>query len=690
MIQACHCASLSFTKYSRSLLAGTPFALFLLVVGNYRFILFLGAGMASDLLNVGTQSVLTAQRQLNTTGHNISNVNTEGYSRQSVVQGTNDPRQYGGSTYGMGVHVENVRRSWDQFAVKELNMSSTNNANKTDTQNNLDMLSSMLSSVSSKKIPENLNEWFDAVKTMADTPNDLGARKVVLEKAKIFSDTLNDFHESVRLQSDVTNKKLDMGIERVNQLGQEIRDIHRLMMRTPGPHNDLMDQHEKLIAELSEYTKVTVTPRANAEGFNVHIGNGHTLVSGTESSQLKMIDGDPDVHQRRLAMVEGEGIKPIKADDIDGKIGALLDMRDQHIPQLLDEMGRLATGFSYKVNQLQSQGLDLNGQVGQDIFTDVNADRVAKSRVFAAPNSQADVAVYIDDIAAIKGGEYSLRFDGSQYSVTTPKGEQIKLDMAQSESSFVLDGMRVQIGEGLAPGERVLLRPTRSGAAIIKMETNDAKAIAAQSYEASTTFAQGDAKFKILAAGDVKEFEVTLQAADQTHDTPWLKITDNKGNVLSDQYSYPLDKQNPRIEISVPENHPLYKNGSKTVFELTDGALLNDKFTANLVPSEGDNGNLRKMQQLQTNKMMDDQSSTLIDVYHNLNTEVGLKSSTANRLASVASLELESAQERVASISGVNLDEEAANMMKFQQAYMASSRIMQAANDTFNTILQLR
>lgn len=107
--------------------------------------------MASDLLNVGTQSVLTAQRQLNTTGHNISNVNTEGYSRQSVIQATNDPRQFGGSTYGMGVHVENVRRSWDQFAVNELNLSTTNFANKGDVEANLEMLSSMLSSVASKK-----------------------------------------------------------------------------------------------------------------------------------------------------------------------------------------------------------------------------------------------------------------------------------------------------------------------------------------------------------------------------------------------------------------------------------------------------------------------------------------------------------------------------------------------------------
>ncbi|MFA0465012.1 flagellar hook-associated protein FlgK, partial [Vibrio sp. 10N.261.45.F1] len=84
----------------------------------------------------------------------------------------------------------------------ELNLSTTNAANKADTEANLDMLSSMLSSVVSKKIPENLNEWFDSVKTLADTPNDVGTRKVVIEKAGLLSKTLNEFHETVRQQSD--------------------------------------------------------------------------------------------------------------------------------------------------------------------------------------------------------------------------------------------------------------------------------------------------------------------------------------------------------------------------------------------------------------------------------------------------------------------------------------------------------
>ena len=624
--------------------------------------------MASDLLNLGTQSVLTAQRQLNTTGHNISNVNTEGYSRQSVIQGTNMPRQYGGETYGMGVHVEKVRRSWDQFAVNELNVSTTNYANKVDNEENLDMLSSMLSSVASKKIPENLNEWFDGVKSLADSPNDVGARKVVLEKADLITQNLNDFHETIRRQSDVVNKKLDLGIERVNQLAVEIRDLHRLMMRTPGPHNDLMDTHEKLVAELSEYTKVTVTPRKNAEGFNIHIGNGHTLVSGTEASELKMIDGYPDVHQRRLAMIEGKGIKAITTKDIDGKIGAMLAMRDEKIPQLMDELGKLATSFSYEVNKLQSQGLDLRGKLGSLIFTDVNSDIVAKSRVVTPSNSNAELAVYIEDTSQLVGGEYSLQYNDGDYYITRPSGEQFVAPVVND--AITLDGIRIEINKDLQAGERVLLRPTRSGAAQMKMATDDPTKIAAQSFEASTTFAQGSAKFKMMAAGDVREFEVVISPKGTE-----FAVTDTRGNLLLGPQAYP-----PKGLVDV----------QGTVFELTDGALPNDKFTANLVPSEGDNGNLRKMLNIQTDKKLNDGESTILDIYHNLNTDVGLQMSTASRLTDVSRLEKESAQERVASIAGVNLDEEAANMMKFQQAYMASSRIMQAANDTFNTILALR
>jgi flagellar hook-associated protein 1 FlgK len=564
--------------------------------------------------------------------------------------------------------VENVRRSWDQFAVNELNLSTTNYANKIDNEADLEMLSSMLSSVASKKIPENLNEWFSGVKSLADSPNDVGARKVVLEKATLISQNLNDFHETVRRQSDVVNKKLDLGIERINQLAVEIRDTHRLMMRTPGPHNDLMDQHEKLIAELSQYTKVTVTPRKNSEGFNVHIGNGHTLVSGSESSELKMIDGYPDVHERRLAMIEGKGIKAITSKDMDGKIGAMLSMRDEKIPYLMDQLGKLATSFSHEVNTLQSQGLYLRGDIGGLIFSDVNSELAAKSRVVTPAGSEADLAVYIEDTSQLIGGEYSLQYHDGDYYVTRPSGERSQV--AVIDDAISLDGIRIQINQDLQAGERVLIRPTRMGAAQIGIETNDPAQIAAQSYEASTTFAQGTAKFNIEQAGELREFEVIISP-----DGKQFAVTDTNGKILLQPQDY-------------PPSDPVTVQG--TTFELTAGAQANDKFTANLVPSEGDNGNLLKMQNIQTDKKLNGGESTIIDIYHDLNTDVGLQMSTASRMTDVSRLEKEAAQERVASISGVNLDEEAANMMKFQQAYMASSKIMQAANETFDTILALR
>ena len=385
---------------------------------------------------------------------------------------------------------------------------------------------------------------------------------------------------------------------------------------------------------------------------------------------MKLVDGLPDAHQRRLAIVEGKAIKPITSADIDGKIGSMLDMRDEHIPEVMDELGRMATALSYHVNELQSQGLDLNGNVGRNLFTDVNSELVAKSRVVTSGNSQADVAVFIDNTNALKGGEYGLKYDGSDYVVTKPSGETVKVTTDSSGSAFYLDGMRVEIRNPPELGEKVLLRPTRSFAAQMQIESNDPKDIAAQSYEASTPFAQGDAEFKILAAGQLREFEVIVSPRGEQ-----FAVTDTKGNVWMQPQPY-------------PPSGPVTVMG--TTFELTSGAIANDKFTANLVPSEGDNGNLRKMQDIQTNKSLDEGESTLLDTYHNLNTNTGLKASTANRLSEIATLEKQSAQERIASMSGVNLDEEAANMMKFQQAYMASSRIMQAANETFDTILALR
>ncbi|KDM93040.1 flagellar hook-associated protein FlgK [Photobacterium galatheae] len=623
--------------------------------------------MAFDLLSLGSQGVLTAQRQLNTTSHNINNVNTEGYSRQSVVQETNDPFWSAGNNYGTGVHAAEVRRGYDQFATNELNLTTTNHSYATERDGQLERLDKLLAN-SASQVPQDMNQWYDAVKAMADSPSDLGARKVVLEKAKMVAAGLNDTHRVLAEQKDVTNDVLAKTLNRVNDIGRELVEIHEALLKTPngGADNDLMDKHQTLINELSTYTKVTVT-RKNTETFNVLIGTGHTLVSGTHASELKMIDGDPDPQQTRLAVVAGKSLKAISSDDIGGKLASLFEYRDKTLPQVMDELGKMAVGFTDSVNQLQSQGLDLNGRVGEVMFTDVNAPEVAASRALIPRGSSAQVSVYIEDLSKLKGGEYELGFNGSQHTLKLPDGSTQTVIPSGIPPSFSVDGVRIEIAAPIANGDKILLRPTRNAGRDVQAVMTDPAKIAAQSYNSSATQTQGKAAFAITSAGPLREFQVAVSP-----DASQFAVLDMQGNVLQPPLPY-------------PPNGPVAVGG--TSFTLSHGAIGGDVFAVNLNAATGDNGNLIKMQDLQNMKVMNQGRSSVIDVYEGLNTEMGVQRASAARLKEVGRQEKEAAQSRVAEISGVNLDEEAANMMKFQQAYMASSRIMTVANETFNTLL---
>ncbi|MGF1699351.1 flagellar hook-associated protein FlgK [Photobacterium makurazakiensis] len=623
--------------------------------------------MAFDLLNMGSQGLLTAQRQLNTTSHNINNVNTEGYSRQSVVQQANDPIWWGGNQYGTGVHAAEVRRGYDQFATNELNLTTTNLSYANEREGQLGRLDNMLAN-SAKKIPEDMNNWYDAIKAMSDTPNDIGGRTVVLEKAKMVTAGLNDNFNVLSRQQSETSQVLSRTLNRVNDIAKELAEVHKGLVKTPisGHDNDLLDRHQNLINELSEYTKVTVT-RKNDESFNVMIGSGHTLVSGIEASELRMVNGKPDPQQTQLAIVEGQSMKTINNDDIGGKMAALFQYRDETLSHAMDEMGRIAIGFSHSVNELQQQGLDLNGQVGSEMFRDVNDPALAASRAMLPAGSTADLKVYVEDLNALKIGEYDLAFDGSQHTLTMPDGTRQKVLPSGNPAAFAIDGFRVEMDAPMRAGEKIILRPTRTGAGDISMAMSDPAKVAAQSYLSSASKTQGEAEFGITRTGALNEFQVAVSP-----DASQFAVLDMKGNILQQPQAYP-----PAGEVIV----------GGTGFTLSNGAVGGDVFAVNLNAADGDNGNLIKMQGLQTSKMMNEGRSTVIDVYQGLNTEMGVQKASASRLKEVGLVEKQAAEGRVAEIGGVNLDEEAANMMKFQQAYMASSRIMTVANETFDTLL---
>ncbi len=775
--------------------------------------------MASDLMQLGISGLRTSQKQLDVTSHNISNVHTPGYSRQVVDQKAADAQWSGGNYYGSGAYIDSVNRAYDQFAARELTLSTTQLEESNVRQQHTMMLDDFTSK-SAVNTVNSMNDFYNSVRSLSDHPNDLGSRQTVLESANQAANSFNNSYETLtNIRRDV-NEQLDVTLERVNALGQELAAINTSLQELPDgdKNHDLLDKQRGLINELAKYTKVTVLADKGSLADKVIIGSGDTLVSGVESSQLKMVSGDPDLEDKQIAIVNGNQAKAIKSDHIGGGLGAMLSIRDDVIDKSLDEMGRMAIGFSKQINDLQQSGTDLTGAMGSALFTDVNSPTLLKERVLKPLGSQTDIDVKIDDVNALKAGDYKLTtsFDGTDYSfrLFDPAGNEMK----QADGSAYIaatdtlplevnvDGltltMNTVMGTPPATGqsETVIIQPMRRGAANIGVEMNDPRGLAghrqtniveanpnntgtaqlsqtsqqtpdalAGTYQidiinsadlAATANAanSGTATFEAIssaaAENAVGNYTITVNAANK------LSMNDGSGNAVKliddtgaevTELDYPLTttgntltmvaSDGSQVSVATLSNgaaandeftlaittsdkltvrntqtntlmdlkddagntvqalaYPLTNANKEITFagqtnptlSLSDDANVGDNFSVTLGRSSavGGNTNFLAMQQIQHEKTMNEGKSSVIDLFEGLATDIGMQKSNSDKTAEVNQLDFDAASERVSNISGVNLDEEAANLMKFQQSYMASSRIMSVAKETFDTLMR--
>ncbi|WP_408900355.1 flagellar hook-associated protein FlgK [Photobacterium piscicola] len=656
--------------------------------------------MAVDLMQIGVSGLRTSQKQLDVASHNITNVNTPGYSRQVVEQKADDAQWNGNSYYGTGAYIDNVSRAYDQFAARELTLSTTQLEEANVKQQHLAMLDDFTSKSAVNSV-NSMNDFYHSVRSLADNPNDLGSRQTVLEHANQAAVNLNNAHETLtNIRTDV-NQQLSVSLERVNALGQELAAVNTSLQQqsSSDDSNDLFDQQRTLINELAQYTQVTVLADKGSLANTVIIGSGDTLVSGVSASQLKLVDGDPDIANKQIALINGNNSKPIKSDTIGGSLGAMLTVRDDVIDKSLDQLGQMALGFGSQMNDLQQQGVDLNGQQGQALFNDINSPNAMSQRALKPFGSSSDISVKIDDINQLKIGDYQLVSEAVEgidkkiaisHMVIDHQGNKTQLE-ANDEGKFVakVDGLEIIVNEqpSLIAGETetAIIQPLRRGAADISLALTDPRGLA------------GHRQLTAIAA------ESNLGSATITKATA---VSDNAAgryqlqlNAAGDQVTVTDLKTNTNVELA--DNKYSAENGATIAFKtgatssisvmsLSAGAKANDSFEIELGTqnAQGGNGNFLAMQQVQHQKTMADGKSSVIDLFEGLATDIGMLKKNADKLSEVNQLDFDSASERVSNLSGVNLDEEAANLMKFQQSYMASSRIMSVAKETFDTLMR--
>ncbi|MGR8919818.1 MAG: flagellar hook-associated protein FlgK, partial [Gammaproteobacteria bacterium] len=410
----------------------------------------------SGIFNIGLSALHAAQQGLNTTGHNIANVHTEGYSRQRVELETRPPQLLGNGYVGQGVNLDNIRRIADDFLVGELRNAIGNEAGANKLTELLNIVDQQ---VGDARINDRMQGFFESINDANDDPRLMATRQVMLENARSMLARFSEQEQELNRLARNTDQQIATKVQEINALTQAIADINEQISRGAGlargvPANDLLDQRDQLVATLSTKVAVQVQPRDD-NTINVLIGDSQLVVAGAVQAGLTTSANALDASRLEIAFDAGGGANQVTAAINGGEIGALLDFRDGTLEPTRNAIGRLAASLAMTVNARHREGMDLSGNLGGDLFS-VPAPQFTSLATNAGSISLAFDETSVGDLTT---SDYRMTYDGSDFILTRlTDGSTQTLSGA---GPFDVDGMTITLTSAPAVGDEYLLQPTK-------------------------------------------------------------------------------------------------------------------------------------------------------------------------------------------------------------------------------------
>ncbi|MCY1274700.1 flagellar hook-associated protein FlgK [compost metagenome] len=668
----------------------------------------------ADLLNIGLSGLAASKTQLSVTGHNITNVNTPGFSRQDAVQATRVPQFSGAGYIGSGTTLTDVRRSYSEFLTSQLRSTTALNSDVAAYKGQIDQLDSLLAG-STTGITPSLQKFFSALQTAAEDPSNIPARQLVLSEAEGLARRFNTVYDRLNEQNNFTNKQMAAVGDQINRLAGSIASLNEAIA-VAGANgqqpNDLLDARDEAVRQLSTYIGVTVTPQDDGSQ-NIFIGSGQPLVVGNKASQLAVVPGQGDPNRFEVQFISGGSSQTITTQIAGGELGGLIRYRAEVLDSTMNSLGRLSLAVSDQVNSQLAQGLDLKGQVGAKLFGDYNAPDLARLRVlsFAGNTGNAQPLLNITSTSALTSSDYRLEFDGSNYTARRLSDNSL---MAVSENppgtlSFTDasgrdQGFQIAVGTPApAAGDTFLLQPTRRGATSIStvLDQPDQLAFAAPAR------AEAHAQNRGTGAISQPDLQTTLNLGSLTGALSVTLTYDAAAGDFNVPAGATLTRIDPNTGAAIPAPGDAFQPGQTNTYELTlaDGSRL--RMTLSGRPENGDtfnvafndkgvsdNRNALKLADLQSKAVIGVDPAapgttgvTFGDGYGDLVERVGTLAAQAKQDSDATGAILKQATDNRDSLSAVNLDEEAANLIKFEQYYNASAQVIQVARSLFDTLI---
>ncbi len=447
---------------------------------------------SASLLRIGVTGLLAHQAALQTTGHNISNTDTPGFSRQSVTLGTQSPDFSGAGYQGTGVRIEEVRRIVDEFAVSQLRLD-TSAFNELDTYlSNIGQIDGLLADISTGLAP-GIQNFFAALHAGADDPTSVPVRQLVISQAEGLTDRFETIQSRLVQHNNTVNLQLDTIASEITSIAKGLAELNKSIVAATGraqdnAPNDLLDTRDRLLKDLSALVSVNVVSTGQ-NAVDVFIGNGQALVVGSKANDLKAIAGETDSSRKDLAFVNGDLEQTVTPLITGGKLGGLIDFREQVLDTSLNTIGRLAITIANEVNQQHVLGLDLNGQFGKNFFEDVNSQQSMLDRVVADKDNlsgnETRLSVEIEDASQLSASDYYLAFPGpgaERYVLSrVDTGDVVRKGVLSGAlpDEISVDGITINIERGeIIEGDRFLIQPTRFGGKDLVVELERPEQIA--------------------------------------------------------------------------------------------------------------------------------------------------------------------------------------------------------------------
>ncbi|QHE88063.1 flagellar hook-associated protein FlgK [Hydrogenophaga sp. BPS33] len=632
-------------------------------------------------LNIGSRALSANLAALQVIGNNIANVNTPGYSRQNVLLQTSGYQQMGNGFFGKGMEIATVERSHNQYLTIEAQKAGSVAAADALRYARLQQLESAFPT-GAAGLGAALNEMLNAWTDVSSSPGNLTARTVAIAKGEELASRLRNTAGQLDSLQKTTLAQAEGSVSTINALAKDLAKINGKISEIGGggahTPNDLLDQRDKILADLNKQVQTT-SIQADDGTVSVFVAGSQPLVLGARANELAVGRDSTDTARLALSFVQG-GVKTAVPESSlgGGELAGLMRFMNSDLVDVQNQLGRMALATAYTVNRQHQLGVDLQGNPGGNFFVPPAA---AKGLPMVGNNGSAEVSATVADPTALVASDYELRFEtGGMSVVRLSDGTSTPVTSLPAQ----VDGLTFNLDSGVGqPGDRILIRPYEAAARNLQVAIGSPDKLAAASPVMVTPGAGNSGGLS------VESLYASSASANLTDPVTITFLADGSFTATGLGPGNPApDNPGPPPSYNFKPGESITLNGWSLTLRGNPGT--GDTFSIGAAPpgSVAQNaGNATGMLALRDMPTFDGVS--LSDGYVTLFADIGTRVQGAEFAASFSANVATTAETARANVAGVNLDEEAARLLQFQQAYQASAKFLQIAQSTFDNLLQI-